>query len=253
MSNSQGMHSPVAQFEIKPIFDLSIGGYDVSFTNSSLFMLLAIVVSSIFLISAMRKRELIPGRMQGLAEMMYEFVADMVRSNVGNEGRPYFPFIFTIFVFLLFGNLLGLIPYSYTFTSQIVVTFVMAAFVFLALTVLALFKHGLHFFSFFVPAGAPKPLIPFLIIIEVISYFVRPVSLSVRLFANMLAGHTMLKVFAGLAVMITGVGGAAVAGSVFPCIALIVLTGLEVLVAVLQAYVFTILTCMYLNDALHLH
>lgn len=253
MSNSQGMHSPVAQFEIKPIFDLSIGGLDVSFTNSSLFMLLAIVVSSVFLISAMRKRELIPGRMQGLAEMMYEFVADMVRSNAGNEGRPYFPFIFTLFVFLLFGNLLGLIPYSYTFTSQIVVTFVMAAFVFLALTVLALFKHGLHFFSFFVPAGAPKALIPFLIIIEVISYFVRPVSLSVRLFANMLAGHTMLKVFAGLAVMISGVGGAAVAGSVFPFLALIGLTGLEVLVAVLQAYVFTILTCMYLNDALHLH
>lgn len=253
MSNSQGMHSPVVQFEIKPIFDLSIGGQDVSFTNSSLFMLLAVVVSSVFLVSAMRKRELIPGRMQGLAEMMYEFVADMVRSNVGNEGRPYFPFIFTLFVFLLFGNLLGLIPYSYTFTSQIVVTFVMAAFVFLALTVLALFKHGLHFFSFFVPAGAPKALIPFLIIIEVISYFVRPVSLSVRLFANMLAGHTMLKVFAGLAVMISGVGGAAMAGSVFPFVALIGLTGLEVLVAVLQAYVFTILTCMYLNDALHLH
>ena len=253
MSNSQGMHSPVAQFEIKPIFDLSIGGQDVSFTNSSLFMLLAVVVSSVFLVSAMRKRELIPGRMQGLAEMMYEFVADMVRSNVGNEGRPYFPFIFTLFVFLLFGNLLGLIPYSYTFTSQIVVTFVMAAFVFLALTVLALFKHGLHFFSFFVPSGAPKALIPFLIIIEVISYFVRPVSLSVRLFANMLAGHTMLKVFAGLAVMISGVGGAAMAGSVFPFVALIGLTGLEVLVAVLQAYVFTILTCMYLNDALHLH
>ena len=253
MSNSQGMHSPVAQFEIKPIFDLSIGGQDVSFTNASLFMLLAVVVSSVFLVSAMRKRELIPGRMQGLAEMMYEFVADMVRSNVGNEGRPYFPFIFTLFVFLLFGNLLGLIPYSYTFTSQIVVTFVMAAFVFLALTVLALFKHGLHFFSFFVPAGAPKALIPFLIIIEVISYFVRPVSLSVRLFANMLAGHTMLKVFAGLAVMISGVGGAAMAGSVFPFVALIGLTGLEVLVAVLQAYVFTILTCMYLNDALHLH
>jgi F-type H+-transporting ATPase subunit a len=247
------MHSPVAQFEIKPIFDLSIGGQDVSFTNSSLFMLLAVVVSSVFLVLAMRKRELIPGRMQGLAEMMYEFVADMVRSNVGNEGRPYFPFIFTLFVFLLFGNLLGLIPYSYTFTSQIVVTFVMAAFVFLALTVLALFKHGLNFFSFFVPAGAPKALIPFLIIIEVISYFVRPVSLSVRLFANMLAGHTMLKVFAGLAVMISGVGGAAMAGSVFPFVALIGLTGLEVLVAVLQAYVFTILTCMYLNDALHLH
>ena len=250
---SQGMHSPVEQFEIKSIIELSAGGYDISFTNSSLFMLLAMVVGGVFLASAMGKREMVPGRMQGAAEMMYEFVADMVRSNVGNEGRPYFPFIFTLFVFLLFGNLLGLIPYSYTFTSQIVVTFVMAAFVFLALTVLALFKHGLHFFSFFVPAGAPKALIPFLIIIEVISYFVRPVSLSVRLFANMLAGHTMLKVFAGLAVMISGVGGAAMAGSVFPFVALIGLTGLEVLVAVLQAYVFTILTCMYLNDALHLH
>jgi len=253
MSNSQGMHSPVAQFEIKPIFDLSIGGQDVSFTNSSLFMLLAIVVSSVFLISAMRKREMIPGRMQGLAEMMYEFVADMVRSNVGNEGRPYFPFIFTLFVFLLFGNMLGLIPYSYTFTSQIIVTFAMAAFVFVGVTLIALFKHGLHFFSFFVPAGAPKVLIPFLIVIEVISYFVRPVSLSVRLFANMLAGHTMLKVFAGLAVMITGAGGVYAPGAILPFLALVGLTGLEVLVAALQAYVFTIHTCMYLNDAIHLH
>ena len=193
MSGSQGMHSPVAQFEIKPLIELSFGGYDLSFTNSSLFMMLAIGVSAAFLISAMRRGELVPGRMQGLAEMMYEFVAEMVRSNVGHEGRPYFPFIFTLFVFLLFGNMLGLIPYSYTFTSQIVVTFAMAAFVFVGVTLIALFKHGLHFFSFFVPAGAPKVLIPFLIVIEVISYFVRPVSLSVRLFANMLAGHTMLE------------------------------------------------------------
>ena len=149
--------------------------------------------------------------------------------------------------------MLGLIPYSYTFTSQIIVTFAMAAFVFVGVTLIALCKHGLHFFSFFVPAGAPKVLIPFLIVIEVISYFVRPVSLSVRLFANMLAGHTMLKVFAGLAVMISGAGGLAMAGSLLPFAALIGLTGLEVLVAALQAYVFTILTCMYLNDALHLH
>ena len=153
---------------------------------------------------------MVPGRMQGMAEMMYEFVAEMVRSNVGSEGRPYFPFIFTLFVFLLFGNMLGLIPYSYTFTSQIIVTFAMAAFVFVGVTIIALFKHGLHFFSFFVPAGAPKVLIPFLIVIEVIS-------------------------------------------SLLPFVALIGLTGLEVLVAALQAYVFTILTCMYLNDALHLH
>ena len=250
---SEGMHSPVEQFEIRPIFEMTAGGYDISFTNSSLFMLLAMAVGGGFLFSAMRNRELVPGRMQGAAEMMYEFVADMVRSNVGNDGRAYFPFVLTLFVFLLFGNMLGLIPYSYTFTSQIIVTFAMAGFVFVGVTLIALFKHGLHFFSFFVPQGAPKVLIPFLIVIEVISYFVRPVSLSVRLFANMLAGHTMLKVFAGLAVMISGAGGIAMTGSVLPFLALVGLTGLEVLVAALQAYVFTILTCMYLNDALHLH
>ena len=250
---SEGMHSPVEQFEIKRFIEFSAGGYDISFTNSSLFMLLAMVVGGTFLTVAMSKREMVPGRLQGAAEMMYEFVADMVRSNVGNDGRAYFPFVLTLFVFLLFGNMLGLIPYSYTFTSQIIVTFAMAAFVFVGVTIVGLVKHGLHFFSFFVPQGAPKVLIPFLIVIEVISYFVRPVSLSVRLFANMLAGHTMLKVFAGLAVMISGAGGIAMTGSLLPLAALIGLTGLEVLVAALQAYVFTILTCMYLNDALHLH
>jgi ATP synthase subunit 6 len=163
---SEGMHSPVEQFEIRPIFEMAAGGYDISFTNSSLFMLLAMAVGGGFLFSAMRNRELVPGRMQGAAEMMYEFVADMVRSNVGNDGRAYFPFVFTLFVFLLFGNMLGLIPYSYTFTSQIIVTFAMAGFVFVGVTLIALFKHGLHFFSFFVPQGAPKVLIPFLIVIE---------------------------------------------------------------------------------------
>ena len=247
------MHSPVEQFTIKALLHLELLGYDVSFTNSALFMILAVLVSTVYLTMAMRKREMVPGRLQASAEMLYEFVSDMVRSNAGSEGRPYFPFIFTLFIFLLFGNMLGLIPYSYTFTSQIVVTFAMAAIVFVGVTLVGLIKHGMHFFSFFVPPGAPKALIPFLIIIEVISYFVRPVSLSVRLFANMLAGHTMLKVFAGLAVMITSAGGVAMAGSVLPFLALIGLTGLEVLVAGLQAYVFTILTCMYLNDALHLH
>ena len=247
------MHSPVEQFTIKVLFALNLFGYDVSFTNSSLFMVLAVLASIAFLALAIRPAALIPGRMQGLAEMLYEFVADMVRSNVGNEGRPYFPVIFTLFMFVLFSNLLGLIPYSYTTTSQIVVTFALALAIFVGVTLIALVKHGFHFFSFFVPSGAPKALIPFLVVIEVISYFVRPVSLSVRLFANMLAGHTMLKVFAGLAVMIASAGGVAAAGSVLPLIAIIGLTGLEVLVAVLQAYVFTILTCMYLNDALHLH
>ena len=247
------MHSPVEQFTIKALLRLELFGFDVSFTNSALFMILAVVLSSGYLFWAMRKQDMVPGRVQASAEMLYEFVSDMVKSNVGNDGRPYFPFIFTLFIFLLFGNMLGLLPYSYTFTSQIVVTFVLAAFIFLGITLVALIKHGTHFFSFFVPPGAPKLLIPFLVIIEVISYFVRPVSLSVRLFANMLAGHTMLKVFAGLAVMITSAGGVFAAGSVLPFLALIGLTGLEVLVAGLQAYVFTILTCMYLNDALHLH
>ena len=247
------MHSPVEQFTIKTLMHIELFGYDVSFSNSALFMMLTVILSVAYLTYAMRNRAMVPGRLQASAEMLYEFVSEMVRSNVGSEGRPFFPFIFTLFIFLLFGNMLGLIPYSYTFTSQIVVTFVLAAFVFVGVTLVALIKHGMHFFSFFVPPGAPKVLIPFLIIIEVISYFVRPVSLSVRLFANMLAGHTMLKVFAGLAVMITGAGGVAVAGSILPFLALIGLTGLEVLVAGLQAYVFTILTCMYLNDALHLH
>ncbi len=247
------MHSPVEQFTIKALLHLQLFGYDLSFSNSALFMVLSVVLSSAYFVFAMRKRDLVPSRIQASAEMIYEFVSDMVRSNAGDEGRPFFPFIFTLFIFILFGNLLGLLPYSYTFTSQIVVTFGLAAMVFIGVTLIALIKHGFHFFTFFVPPGAPKVLIPFLIIIEVISYFVRPVSLSVRLFANMLAGHTMLKVFAGLAVLITGAGGAAVAGSILPFLALIGLTGLEFLVAGLQAYVFTILTCMYLNDALHLH
>ena len=247
------MHSPVEQFTIKVLFALNLFGYDISFTNSALFMVLAIAVSCGFLVFAMRPASIVPGRMQGLAEMMYEFVAEMVRSNVGNEGRPYFPFIFTLFMFILFSNVLGLIPYSYTVTSQIVVTFAMALFIFIGVTIIAVVKHGFHFFSFFIPSGAPKALLPLIFVIEVISYFIRPVSLSVRLFANMLAGHTMLKVFGGLAVMIAGAGGVFVAGSILPLVAIIGLTGLEVLVACLQAYVFTILTCMYLNDAIHLH
>jgi len=247
------VHSPVEQFTIKVLFALNLFGYDISFTNSALFMVLAIAVSCGFLVFAMRPASIVPGRMQGLAEMMYEFVAEMVRSNVGNEGRPYFPFIFTLFMFILFSNLLGLIPYSYTVTSQIVVTFAMALFIFIGVTIIAVVKHGFHFFSFFIPSGAPKTLLPLIFVIEVISYFIRPVSLSVRLFANMLAGHTMLKVFGGLAVMIAGAGGVFVAGSILPLVAIIGLTGLEVLVACLQAYVFTILTCMYLNDAIHLH
>ena len=248
------IYSPLEQFNIITLIPLHTGNVYYSFTNSSLYMLLVVgLVLSLFQMVTAEGGRIVPSRWQSVVEMIYTFVCDLVEGQVGKAGRAYFPFIFTLFVFLLFGNMLGLIPYSYTFTSQIIVTFAMAAFVFVGVTLIAFYKHGLHFFSFFVPAGAPKVLIPFLIVIEVISYFVRPVSLSVRLFANMLAGHTMLKVFAGLAVMISGAGGLAMAGSLLPFLALIGLTGLEVLVAALQAYVFTILTCMYLNDALHLH
>ncbi len=247
------MHSPVEQFTIKVLFEISAFGIDISFTNSSLFMLLSVLISLVFLSVAIKPEALVPGKLQCAAEMLYEFIANMIRDNVGNQGKPYFSLIFTLFIFILTSNLLGLIPYSYTTTSQIVVTFTMALSIFIGVTILALIKHGLHFFTFFVPSGAPKVLIPFLVVIEIISYFVRPVSLSVRLFANMLAGHTMLKVFGGLAVMISSAGGFALVGTFFPFIAIVGLTGLEILVAVLQAYVFTILTCMYLNDALHLH
>ena len=184
---------------------------------------------------------------------MYEFVSNMVKENVGTGGKKYFPFIFSLFMFILFGNLLGMVPYSYTFTSQIIVTITLALIIFIGVTLIALIKHKLKFFTFFFPSGVPIALAPLLIPIEIISYLMRPVSLSVRLFANMLAGHTMMKVFAGLIIMMTSASGVLKAGAVLPLLAVIGLTGLEFLVAALQAYVFSILTCMYLHDALHLH
>jgi F-type H+-transporting ATPase subunit a len=239
--------SPVEQFQIKTIGpELHVAGMDISFTNSALFMILATFVVGVFLTQSMSGRHLVPTRIQSLAELSYEFIANMVRENVGPEGRPYFPFIFSLFMFILVGNLLGMIPYSYTFTSQIIVTFAMAITIFVAITIVALIKHGFHFFTFFFPSGAPVYMAPLLIPIEILSYLSRPVSLSVRLFANMMAGHTMMKVFGGFVVAL-GVFGVA------PLLVLVALTGFEILVAVLQAYVFTILTCIYLYDAIHLH
>ncbi len=209
-------------------------------------MTIALVLASSFLLLATRRSALVPGRWQSLAEISYEFVANMIRDNVGQEGRKYFPFIFTLFVFVLFGNMLGMVPYGFTFTSQIVVTFALAAIVFIGVTIIGFKKHGLHFLSFLMPAGVPKFMAPLIIPIEILSYFTRPVSLSLRLFANMTAGHTMLGVFAGF-VALLGVFG------VVPLLLVAALTGLELIIAFLQAYVFTILTCVYLNDALHLH
>ena len=240
------MASPVEQFKLKSLVPFELGGVDLSYTTSSLWMTITVVGVTAFLTLSMRRGRLVPGRWQSMAEMSYEFIANMIRENVGAEGRKYFPFIFTLFMFILVGNLVGMIPFAYTFTSQIIVTFAMAATIFIGVTVIGLVRHGLHFFSLFVPSGTPLILAPLLIPIEVISYFVRPVSLSVRLFANMMAGHTMMKVFGGFTVLL-GVLGVA------PIILLVALTGFEIMVAVLQAYVFTVLTCLYLNDAIHLH
>ena len=239
-------HSPLAQFEIKRWVPIKIGDLDISFTNSSTFMVLTVVVVSAFLILGMRRNAMIPGRWQSMVELLYIFIANLLRDTVGKEGRPYFPFIFTVFMFILVGNLFGMIPYSFTFTSHIVVTFAMALVVFLGVTIIAIAKHRLYFFTFFMPPGVPLLMAPLLVPIEIISYLSRPISLSVRLFANMLAGHTLLKVFAGFVVSLGMFG-------VFPLAFIIALTGLEIVIALLQAFVFTILTCLYLNDALHLH
>ena len=247
------MNSPVEQFTIKTLYDINLMGIDVSFTNASLFMFLSIFCSIGFLYFGARKQSLVPNRIQCLVEMSYEFVANMVKENAGKGSQAYFPFVFTLFMFILFGNLLGMIPYSYTFTSQIAVTFTLAAIIFVGVTLIALFKHGFKFFTYFFPSGVPIALAPLLIPIEIISYFIRPISLSVRLFANMLAGHTMMKVFAGLIIMMGSAGGLLKIGAILPLLAVIGLTGLEFLVAALQAYVFSILTCMYLHDAIHLH
>lgn len=238
---------PMHQFEIKRLLELDVFGIDASFTNSSLFMVIAVIVVSAFLLMSTSGRSLVPGRMQSMAELAYEFVANMVRENVGTAGMKYFPFIFTLFIFILACNMLGMIPYTFTVTSHIIVTFAMAGVVFLGVTVIGFIRHGAGFLKLFVPSGVPALLLPLLVVIEVISYLTRPISLSVRLFANMMAGHTMLKVFGGFVVGLGVVGGWAPLGF------MVAFTGLEILVAFLQAYVFAILTCIYLNDAIHMH
>jgi len=240
------MHDPLEQFEIHELIPIYIGDLNISFTNSALWMVIGITAASLFLTLSVSGRAMVPGRWQSMAELIYEFIANMLRDNVGSAGRPYFPFIFAIFMFILFGNLLGMIPYSFTTTSHIIVTFAMAIVVFIGVTVIGFVKHGAKFLRLFVPEGVPWALLPILVPIEVMSYFVRPVSLSLRLFANMMAGHTMLKVFGGFVVAL-GVLGVA------PLAIMVALTGLEIGIAVLQAYVFTILSCLYLHDAMHPH
>jgi F-type H+-transporting ATPase subunit a len=237
---------PLHQFEIHRIVPLHIGGLDISFTNSALLMTIVVVAITALTVLGTRKAELVPGRVQSVAEMLYEFVADMVDTNAGHDARNFFPFVFTLFVFILFANLLGLVPWSFTVTSHIIVTFALALVVFIGVTVIGFARHGVHFLRLFVPEGVPPVLLVLLVPIEVLSYFIRPFTLSIRLFANMLAGHTMLAIFGGFA---AAVGLLAI----FPVAINVALVGLELLVALLQAYVFAILTCLYLRDALHLH
>ena len=244
--------NPMEQFTIKPIVPLHIGGYDVSFTNQSLFMVVVVLAAAAFLTLAMGGRRLVPSRAQSMAEMSYEFVAGMINSSAGDDGLKFFPFVFTLFIFVLFCNFFGMVPWTFTVTSQIAVTFALAALVVLTVIVTGFVKHGIGFLKLFVPK-APFLLLILLVPIEVISFLTRPISLSVRLFANMLAGHTMLAVFAGFVVMLGSAGGVLSVLSVAPMALIVAIMLLELLVAFLQAYVFAILTCIYINEALHLH
>lgn len=246
------MANPIHQFEIQPLIHLPVGSLDLSYTNSSLWMTFAVLVSTIFLSMAMRRKALVPGRMQVFAESIYEFVAGMIRENIGTKGRQYFPLIFTLFIVVLLGNMLGMLPYSFTYTSHIVVTAALAFMIFFVVLCIGFFKHGFHFFSLFLPPGVPWWLMPLIIPIEIMSFMIRPVTLSVRLFANMIAGHIMLKVFAGFSTGMMAAGGLVMLGGIGPMLFNSVLIGFELLIAFLQAYVFTILSCIYLKDTVEI-
>jgi|SRR5215475_5893213 len=244
------MDDPIHQFNIVEYFTLGhIGGRPIAFTNSALFMIIAVAGITLLLVGT--QRSLVPGRLQSLAEMSYEFVADMLRSTAGTEGMRFFPFVFSIFMFVLFVNVIGLIPYSFTVTTHIIITASLALMVFFTVIIYGFWRNGVAFLKVFVPSGIPIYILPVVTAIEVMSFLSRPLSHSVRLFANMLAGHITLKVFAGFIGLLGAWGALGWVGAVLPLSLTVALTALELLVAVLQAYVFAILTCIYLNDAIH--
>jgi len=244
-------NDPIHQFQISKWIPIEIGGLDFSFTNASAFMVATVVAAGAFLFLTTSSRGLVPGRLQSISEMSYEFVASMLRDSAGSHGMRFFPFVFSIFMFVLMANLLGLFPYFFTVTSHIIVTFALALLVIGTVVVYGFWKHGFGFLKLFVPQGVPGIVVPLVVLIEIVSFLSRPVSLSVRLFANMLAGHITLKVFAGFVTSMSALGAVGVAGAVLPLIMTVAITGLEFLVAFMQAYVFAVLTCMYLNDAVH--
>jgi F-type H+-transporting ATPase subunit a len=243
---------PIHQFEIKNFFVLGhIGGHEIAFTNSALYMVIALAIISLLMLGATASRALVPGRMQSIAEISYEFVANTLRQSAGTEGMKFFPLVFTLFMFILAVNRIGLIPYTFTVTSHIIITVSLALLVFLTVIVYGFWKNGLRFFKLFVPSGIPVVILPLVTFIEILSFISRPISHSVRLFANMLAGHITLKVFAGFVTMLGAAGFLGWMGAILPLGMTVALTALELLVAFLQAYVFAILTCIYLNDAIH--
>jgi len=246
------MADPIHQFEIVKLFPIArVGGHEIAFTNSALFMVIAVAGVAALLVGATRSRSLVPSRLQSVAEISYEFVASTLRSTAGSEGMKFFPLVFTLFMFILFLNMIGMIPYTFTVTSHIIITASLALLVFFTVIIYGVWKNGLHFFKLFVPSDIPWYIMPFLVPIEVLSFLSRPLSHSLRLFANMLAGHITLKVFAGFITMLSAFGIAGWIGAALPLALVIALTALEFLIAFLQAYVFAILTCIYLNDALH--
>jgi F-type H+-transporting ATPase subunit a len=242
---------PIHQFRIEKWVPLEIGGYDVSFTNSAAFMVITVAFAAALLFFSTAGRSLIPSRLQSISEMAYEFVATTLKDSAGSAGMKFFPLVFSLFMFVLVANLFGMIPYFFTITSHLIVTFALSMLVMLVVVGYGFYKHGFGFLKLFVPHGIPALLVPLVVLIELISFLSRPISLSVRLFANMLAGHITLKVFAGFVVSLSAMGAVGIGGSILPLAMTVALTGLEFLVAFLQAYVFTVLTCMYLNDAIH--
>lgn len=251
---------PMEQFEIKSIIPLDLGALDISFTNSSLWMVLSVAVALIFFFMSTSRRSLIPGRSQSVAEVLYTFIADMVRDAIGPEGMKFFPYIFSLFIFILLNNLLGLFPsipglphkfHTFTPTSHIVVTFALAMLTISIVIIYGFYKNGLGFLKLFAPSGVPLWLLPLIVLIEFISFLSRPLSLAIRLFANMLAGHIILKVFAGFVISLLGAGAIFKGLAILPVLGIVAVMMLEILVAFLQAYVFAILTCIYLNDAEH--
>ncbi len=240
--------NPMHQFNVYRIGpEISFGNVDISFTNASLFMMIsALAIISVFFAGTKRKA-IVPTKIQLLTELSYTLISKMISDTAGSKAKPYFPFVFSLFMFVLFCNMLGMLPYSFTVTSHIIVTFALAAVIFVGVTIIGFVNHGVGYLKLFIPSGVPLFLLPLIVIIEIISYLSRPVSLSVRLFANMMAGHTMLKVFGGFVISLGIIGGW------LPLSFTVALTGLEILIAFLQAYVFAILTCIYLNDALNLN